>query len=142
MPCSTVRHLSRRERSICASKSGEGFRSLDRAKPLTRAFGATSPYGRGGVPPMPQYLGARHELTLAPMGSSPAMTSERRSDNFDDVLVRATVLPPRILSLHGKCSRALSLKCQSLPASLQPLRNTSVVCSAHQMFQYSAARVF
>jgi len=49
-------HLSRRERSIAPGdakhrpvRSGEGFRSLDRAKPLTRAFGATSPYGRGGT---------------------------------------------------------------------------------------------
>ena len=83
MPYSTVQHLSRRERSICSwrcaassgGKSGEGFRSLDRAKPLTRAFGTTSPYGRGGTPPIPAkaYLSAYGLLSALALWLAAAM---------------------------------------------------------------------
>jgi error-prone DNA polymerase len=77
------------------SKSGEGAQVPRERAPLTRAFGATSPYGRGVAPPMPQHDDAEMEDWAERIV---AARQRRRFTSLED-FARDTALPKRALIL-------------------------------------------
>jgi error-prone DNA polymerase len=77
------------------SKSGEGAQVPRESAPLTRAFGATSPYGRGVVPPMPQHDDAKLDDWAERIVAARA---RRRFTSLED-FARDTGLPKRALIL-------------------------------------------
>jgi error-prone DNA polymerase len=72
------------------SKSGEGAQVPRGSAPLTRAFGATSPYGRGVAPPMPQQEDWADRIVAA--------RNRRPFTSLED-FARDTALPKRALIL-------------------------------------------
>jgi error-prone DNA polymerase len=73
------------------SKSGEGAQVSRESAPLTRAFGATSPYGRGVALPMPQQPDDWAERIVAARARRPFTSLED--------FARDTALPKRALIL-------------------------------------------
>jgi error-prone DNA polymerase len=77
------------------SKSGEGAQVPRESGPLTRAFGATSPYGRGVAPPMPQHDDAKMDDWAERIV---AARMRRPFTSLED-FARDTALPKRALIL-------------------------------------------
>jgi error-prone DNA polymerase len=77
------------------SKSGEGAQVPRERAPLTRAFGATSPYGRGVAPPMPQHDDAEMDDWAARI----VVARARRPFTSLEDFARDTGLPKRALIL-------------------------------------------
>ncbi|UWU71422.1 error-prone DNA polymerase [Bradyrhizobium sp. NC92] len=86
-------------RSIVECKSGEGVQVPRETVPLTRAFGATSPYGRGVAPPMPQQDWADRIV---------AARNRRPFTSLED-FARDTGLPKRALILLADADAFRSL---------------------------------
>jgi error-prone DNA polymerase len=84
------------------SKSGEGAQVPRETAPLTRAFGATSPYGRGGIPPMPQ------EATTDWADRIVAARARRPFTSLEE-FARDTALPKRALILLADADAFRSL---------------------------------
>jgi error-prone DNA polymerase len=81
--------------SIVQCKSGEGAQVPRESAPLTRAFGATSPYGRGVAPPMPQHDYAKPEDWAERIVAA----RQRRPFTSLEDFARDTGLPKRALIL-------------------------------------------
>lgn len=77
------------------SKSGEGAQVPRERAPLTRAFGATSPYGRGVAPPMPQHDDAKIDDWAMRIVAARARRPFTSLEDF----ARDTGLPKRALIL-------------------------------------------
>jgi error-prone DNA polymerase len=77
------------------SKSGEGAQVPRESAPLTRAFGATSPFGRGVAPPMPQHDDAK----LNDWAERIVAARARRPFTSLEDFARDTGLPKRALIL-------------------------------------------
>jgi error-prone DNA polymerase len=86
-------------RSIVECKSGEGAQVRPATGPLTRAFGATSPYGRGVAPPTPQQDWADRIV---------AARNRRPFTSLED-FARDTGLPKRALILLADADAFRSL---------------------------------
>jgi error-prone DNA polymerase len=81
--------------SIVQCKSGEGAQVPRESAPLTHAFGATSPYGRGVAPSMPQHDYAKMEGWAERIVAA----RERRPFTTLEDFARDTGLPKRALIL-------------------------------------------
>jgi error-prone DNA polymerase len=77
------------------SKSGEGTQVPRESAPLTRAFGATSPYGRGVTPPLPQ----RDDAKVDDWAERIVAARTRRPFTSLEDFARDTALPKRALIL-------------------------------------------
>ena len=77
------------------SKSGEGAQVPRESAPLTRAFSATSPYGRGVAPPIPQHDDAKAEDWAMRIVAA----RKRRPFTSLEDFARDTGLPKRALIL-------------------------------------------
>jgi error-prone DNA polymerase len=82
-------------RSIVRCKSGEGAQVPRESAPLTRAFGATSPYGRGVAPPTPQH----DDAEINDWAERIVAARERRPFTSLEDFARDTGLPKRALIL-------------------------------------------
>jgi len=82
-------------RSIVQSKSGEGAQVPREPTPLTRAFSATSPHGRGGALPMPQHDDVETDDWAARIVAARARGPFTSLEDF----ARDTGLPKRALML-------------------------------------------
>jgi error-prone DNA polymerase len=76
------------------SKSGEGVQVPRESAPLTRAFGATSPYGRGVAPSMPH-----DDAEVDDWAESIVAARKRRPFTSLEDFARDTALPKRALIL-------------------------------------------
>ncbi|WP_407175843.1 error-prone DNA polymerase [Bradyrhizobium sp. STM 3562] len=93
-------------RSIVQCKSGEGAQVPREAAPLTRAFGATSPYGRGAAPSMPQLDESKMEEDWA---DRIVKARARRPFTSLEDFARDTGLPKRALILLADADAFRSL---------------------------------
>ena len=91
--------------SIVQCKSGEGAQVPRESAPLTRAFGATSPYGRGVAPPMPQHDDAKTEDWTDRIVAA----RTRRPFTSLEEFARDTALPKRALILLADADAFRSL---------------------------------
>ena len=87
------------------SKSGEGAQVPRESAPLTRAFGATSPYGRGVAPPMLQHDDAKTEDWTDRIVAA----RTRRPFTSLEEFARDTALPKRALILLADADAFRSL---------------------------------
>jgi error-prone DNA polymerase len=87
------------------SKSGEGAQVPRETSPLTRASGATSPYGRGVAPPIPQH----DDAELDDWADRIVAARNRRPFTSLEDFARDTALPKRALVLLADADAFRSL---------------------------------